>query len=553
MSFAPTRTLAYNRSYKFSFSHTHYDRDWESISLIYPDQYHTPEELIEELEQVNSTAPGIVDLFSIGSSFEGREIYCVRITNENNTGHKPGTLIIGQHHAREQITMEMALRFILRLVNEYDTNNEISELIDMQQIYIIPTLNPDGLHYVVGNKTIPGDPWLRKNARQFDDDGDGLFDEDAPEDLNSDGIISGYDVYTKSGNNWVYIYSYWEGNDTDNDGEVNEDPIGGVDLNRNYDYRWNDSTLDSGWGRDTRGEDYPGSAPFSEPETMALRAFLEGKSFATAMSLHSGINQTYFPWGSTGAWAEHDLYTSIYSDFRTFLPPGYLAYINYGFGIGYTIAGDWADWMYDFKECLVPMTFELYHNRSSTYQVEKENDSVRIERLDDIYGYFNPTGTFIPSLWEDIKLAFDYWLELTPRLLVTSYSAIGGNKTGDTLSIRITVRNLSPWVPTVKGITVVDDNFDSIRDTAGSTVTMVGIEGGKTTDLSFNIFLESDLGSDNELTFLIGNRFVGWAPIVITAELITSSQSSPFEVMAMMAALPLLILFQKKLKKKELQ
>lgn len=121
ISFAHNRTLAYKQRYEISLLNFSSDRNWESVSLIYPDKYHTPDELIEELEQVNNTAPGIVDLFSIGNSVEGRKIFCVRITNENNTDLKAGTLLIGQHHAREQITVEMALRFIHRLVNEYGT------------------------------------------------------------------------------------------------------------------------------------------------------------------------------------------------------------------------------------------------------------------------------------------------------------------------------------------------------------------------------------------------------------------------------------------------
>ena len=46
-------------------------RDWSNISLLFPDQYHSPEELIEELQQINDTTPEIVDFFTIGESFEG--------------------------------------------------------------------------------------------------------------------------------------------------------------------------------------------------------------------------------------------------------------------------------------------------------------------------------------------------------------------------------------------------------------------------------------------------------------------------------------------------
>jgi hypothetical protein len=410
-----------------------------------------------ELEKVNSSASEIVDLFSIGNSIEGRKILCVRITNENNPSFKARTLIVAQHHAREQITVEMALRFILHLVNGYGIEDTITEIIDMQEIYIIPTLNPDGLHYVLGNDTLVGDPWLRKNARQIDDDKDGLFNEDPPEDMDGNGVISNYEMYVKSGNDWKYAQTYWEGNDTDNDGITNEDPFGGVDLNRNYDYRWNDSRLDSGWGSDSTSMVYPGTAPFSEPETSALKGFLEGKSFATAMSLHSGINQSFFPWASTGVWIEHSLYTSIYNDLRRTLPTDFFPYVNDGYSVGYTIAGDWADWMYSAKKCLVPMTFEIYHNSSVDSLekiVEESNDHV-VFRFENIFEYFNPREPYIASLWEDLKSSFEYWAKLTPRLRLMGYSAIGGNETGESLLIHLIIKNISPHISTIDSLSVV--------------------------------------------------------------------------------------------------
>ena len=319
------QTLAIGSATIYKIKDPRIVKDWSSISLLYPDQYHTPEELTKELQQMNDTASEIVDLYTIGESIEGRNIYCLRITNEKNILPKAGVIFIAQHHAREQITVEAVLRFALRLVNNYGIDNEITEYVDNEEIFIIPTLNPDGLHYVVGNETLLGDPWLRKNLRSIDDDNDGQIDEDPPDDTNGDGIISEFSIYVKNENNECFFSGdyYLEGIDTDKDGMVNEDPIGGIDLNRNYDFHWNDSTTDSGWGSDSTQEDYPGTAPFSEPETQAYRDFLEDKSFASAISLHSGINATYFPWSYQPYWAEVDLYSTIRSDLQESLPPRY--------------------------------------------------------------------------------------------------------------------------------------------------------------------------------------------------------------------------------------
>jgi len=90
---------------------------------------------------------------------------------------------------------------------------------------------------------------LRKNLHPFNDDGDNSTDEDSWEDVNGDGVISGFDVYTKTGPGGTaeYQYTYFEGIDNDEDGLVNEDPVGYVDLNRNYPTGWG-TDEDSGSG-----------------------------------------------------------------------------------------------------------------------------------------------------------------------------------------------------------------------------------------------------------------------------------------------------------------
>ncbi|MHA1237416.1 MAG: M14 family zinc carboxypeptidase, partial [Candidatus Hodarchaeales archaeon] len=88
------------------------NRIWEDISLIYPDQYHTPEQVVEELNLITATAPHIVEMSVLGQSIQGRDIHLMKITNEQNTVPKAGVFIIAQHHAREQISVEVALRFM---------------------------------------------------------------------------------------------------------------------------------------------------------------------------------------------------------------------------------------------------------------------------------------------------------------------------------------------------------------------------------------------------------------------------------------------------------
>jgi len=184
-----------------------------------------------------SEYPNIVDLFSIGKSWENRDIYCIRLTNESLTDPKPKVFFVGYHHAREPISAELPLYFVVHAATGYGVNATITRMLDFSEIYVIVALNVDGFDAVEVNE------WQRKNVHPFDDDGDGLLDEDPPDDDDGDGFIE-----IKPGG--------IEGIDDDGDGLLNEDWVGGVDLNRNYGYQWG-ATGASG-SPYPRDEDYRG-------------------------------------------------------------------------------------------------------------------------------------------------------------------------------------------------------------------------------------------------------------------------------------------------------
>ncbi|MDO8055500.1 MAG: M14 family zinc carboxypeptidase, partial [Candidatus Hermodarchaeota archaeon] len=383
------------------------------LSLQYPGEFHDYDEMQEEIAYFHTQAPELIDLEVIGRSYEGRDITCLRITNETNPLQKAKTLVVAHHHGREQITVEAALRFILRLLNNFGIDPTLTEYVNTQEIYVIPSLNPDSLEYTVNL----GNHWLRKNLRPFDHDGDGSLDEDGVEDVNMDGIISGFDVYTSGG---IYLYTYYEGIDNDADGEVNEDPVGYVDLNRNY---------PSGFGNPGSSSDpysqvYHGPAPFSEPETDSFRNFTQNHRFAMAFSLHSGINATYFPSYQSGLFVEPQLYQTLYSELDGLLPPWWNSDDEYALqgspahlATGYH--GLWQDWMYEERQTLVPICFEIYRNASSvsasSVSIVYQNATHYIEEWTGIYGYFNPVASGIDTLFDEITPAFHYLLQLTPR------------------------------------------------------------------------------------------------------------------------------------------
>ncbi|MHA1576881.1 MAG: M14 family zinc carboxypeptidase, partial [Candidatus Thorarchaeota archaeon] len=425
------------------------DRSWSDLTLIYEDQFHDPVMLQEEIDLIHTSVPELVSMEVIGQTYNGRNITSLCITNELNTEQKAKTLVVAQHHGREQISVETALRFILYLLNSYGVDETITEYVDTIEIYVIPGFNLDALDRVINE----GDHWLRKNLRPFDDDGDGQFDEDSAEDVDGDGAIAGYDVYTKDGIDLTYEYTYYEGIDNDGDGQINEDPIGLVDLNRNYATYWGRAP---GASPDPLDQTYHGTEAFSEPETQAFRDFAVDHVFGITYTLHSGINATWFATNSLGRWTEPSLYTSILGDFGEILPPSYNApatatsvqkeYLETGSGL-------WDDWMYHARGSIVPITFELYRNASVVEEgfetVFEENSTHRIMEWKGIYGYFNPVAAYIQDLWLDVKPAFEYLLEMTPKigLDIDPISFVAGDT--DTITVSVVAASLDRRIGTV--------------------------------------------------------------------------------------------------------
>jgi len=486
-------------------------RTWDNVSLLYDNQWHDSAEVDEEIKNIHSSVPDLVDIEVIGQSYQGKNITCLRITNEQNTVQKAQTLVVAHHHGREQVTVEMALRFVLRLLNGYGVDTTLTEYIDTQEIYVIMTINPDALDVVVNE----GNHWLRKNLRPYDNDGDGLFGEDDVDDKNGDGYISEYDVYIKDYPEEVPAiydidYAYYEGIDNDGDGLFNEDEVGLVDLNRNYPTFWEDGNTD------VLTQEYRGTAPFSEPETQAFRDFALNHTFAMAYSLHSGINATYFPADESDHWFEPSLYYGMAGDYRDILPSGYNNIAGYpqlsDDRIMSTTYGGWGEWMYTERGCTVPITFELYTNASVHEDAASpiiENNSTHIIReWKGIYGYFAPVESAINDLWEDIVGAFDYLLEMTPRVNFVATGITGGVTAGQDVDITLSMECLSPHLGSKDAISVFDENSVELDS-------LIAIGADQTIVDHPSFTLSEDLDSSGYV-ILVGCNYTGYTQFLVT-------------------------------------
>ncbi|MEQ9716324.1 MAG: M14 family metallopeptidase [Candidatus Asgardarchaeum sp.] len=373
-----------------------YQEDEKPIATWKWNRYFNYTEIVDFLRTLKENYSDLVELFSIGKSYENRSIWALRLTNRDydESVNKTTVILIGGHHGREYISIMVPLYVAYQLLANYNVDENVTRLLDYMEIYIIPVLNPDG--YM---EALYHNPWHRKNTRPIDEDGDGLYDEDCPEDINGDGIIGL--IYNNETGMWEV-----EGFDNDNDSKINEDWVGGVDLNRNYNFSWGYE-----WGASSNPSDptYHGPYPFSEPETQAFRDFIiheiieKEKNVTFAISYHSGIEAILYPWGYTGQTPpDNDTFISLGKIIER-----YTGYPLIQANQLYPVSGEWGDWLYGLFG-IISFTVEVFVNyteKAKLYtEVEKYINGTPYIDI-NITAYFNPIGSLISKIGRKNYLA----------------------------------------------------------------------------------------------------------------------------------------------------
>lgn len=230
------------------------------------DHYYSGPEVVETLQKLHKAWPEITELRSLGKSEEGRDIWELTINNPK-TGpdtEKPGIYVDGTIHGNEIQATEVALYTAWYLLYNYDSIPKITELVDHRAFYVVPVVNVDGRWRFFAD---PGSYNIGRSAIvPYDDDRDGLADEDGYEDLDGDGEImlmrkadpfgeyrtSPDDprvmIRTKPGEQGEWTLLGREGIDNDGDGDLNEDPPGYLDMNRNWGFKWQPPYVQDGAG-----------------------------------------------------------------------------------------------------------------------------------------------------------------------------------------------------------------------------------------------------------------------------------------------------------------
>lgn len=275
----------------------------------YDSRYHTNAEMVAEIHATEAAYPGLVDVMSIGTSEQGRDIWVAKVSDNVAVDEaEPEVMVDALHHARERLSLEQALYLLKTLTRDYATDPAVRAVVDSRETWIIFSVNPDGHVYDLG-----GNPYrLWRKSRQ-----------------------------ANPGSRFV-----------------------GTDLNRNYDYRWGccdgSSSSPASWN-------YRGPAPFSAPETRVVRDFVNSRvvngqqQIKVHLSFHTNGQQVLWPYGYTTRDVPPDM---TIEDYRTFVTVAHRMAARNGYTAMqssdlYVTDGHQIDWMYG-RHRIFSFTWELY-------------------------------------------------------------------------------------------------------------------------------------------------------------------------------------------------
>ena len=211
--------------------------------------YHDYAEMAAEVQSAMTAYPGLVTRFSLGRSYQGREIWAAKVSDNVAVDEaEPEVLFSANQHAREHLTVEMALYILRELTSKYATDARVKSVVDGREIWIVFMVNPDGVEY---------------------------------------------DIATGA-------YRSWRKNRQPN----GTSPYVGTDLNRNWGFQWGCCGGSSGA---FSSETYRGASAFSAPETQRLRDFVGSRvvggtqQIKAAIDFHTYSELVLWPYGYTSA------------------------------------------------------------------------------------------------------------------------------------------------------------------------------------------------------------------------------------------------------------
>jgi hypothetical protein len=344
----------------------------------------TYNEAIAQLDQMRNLYPNLISAKAqIGASIEGRPIYFVKITdNPDLSEGEPQILFTSLHHSQEPASLQQLIMYMWFLLENYGTNDEVTDIVDHIEINFVPIINPDGYVYNEAQNPNGGGTW-RKNRRPVD----------------------------------LLFY--------------------GVDLNRNYDYAFGYDELGSSsisahpW--------YRGDSAFSEPETQAMRDFIEAREFKLAVNWHAYGNYLIYPWNyETLLTADSTLFEQI-ARFTTL--QSHYRYGTCDQTYGYNSNGDADDWAYGNnanKEKILSFTAEIGSATDGFWPAQGDIAELCRQTIDMNLRFTHLASQY--AVWNDVG---SYYLTELDGTIPFELVCLGLQ---DSSFFNLSLGGISPWI-----------------------------------------------------------------------------------------------------------
>lgn len=432
--------------------------------------YYTFAEIVADLDEMFQLYPNLItEKYSIGTSHEGRTIWAVKISDNPNVNEaEPKVGFDALVHAREPQSMATQMYFMWYLLENYGTDPEATYLINNREIYCVPCFNPDGYEYNREQSPSGGYMW-RKNKR--DNDSSGTFNEN-------------YD---------------------------------GVDLNRNFGYKWGYDNFGS--SPDPWSNTYRGPSAFSEPESQAIRDLAILKNYGTHFNMHTHGGYILYPWGYIDEETPDSL---TYREFAALLTSssGYA----YGYGgqlLNYNSNGSVRDWMYGEqtdKNKIFGYTIEIgdafWPSQSQIYPIAQQNlrtmiyqsflagDYVQLEKPNFDREYFLPADAveLTPEFKnKGLATAYNLTFELSsPSQYITINN---GNASLDSLEARTAYTLGSPLSFVISVSATLEEEIPIVLTTRtnGDIISLDTIA----IIIGFPVYIFEDLANDPAINWTI--------------------------------------------------
>jgi len=235
------------------------------------DRYHSPQEANAALITINKANPAATALHRIATSPGGIDLTVLEIGPDvgKKIRKRPAVFVVANMEGVLPLSAEAALSLADRVLADASATKSLTW-------FILPNGNPDAATRYFRKPLIADE----RNASKWNDDMDDQVDEDGPDDLDGNGLVTEMRVKDPAGE-WMSVEGeprlmrkadpakgekgvyklYSEGIDNDGDGEYNEDGPGGANIGITFPHLFHPWTATGGrW-------------PGSEPETFGIMKF----------------------------------------------------------------------------------------------------------------------------------------------------------------------------------------------------------------------------------------------------------------------------------------